>query len=213
MSKKILKFSMLPAVLALTFLSFTTKDVSSIYEPLPLENSVVEVEDAIQVTVDTLNLNYVLTKNDFTGFKAAVGFKESQGHYNKVNAYGYLGKYQFSQGTLAMIGVYNINNFLNNPKLQERAFYANASRNKWVLRRDIKKYVGKTIDGVKITESGILAAAHLGGPGSVKKFLRSGGVRSISDAFGTSIKHYMQQFGGYDVSFVKENRRAKVKMN
>ena len=64
---------------------------------------------------------------------------------------------------------------MNDPSIQEKAFEANLSRNKWVLRRDIKRFVGKTIAGVKVTESGILAAAHLGGPGNVKKFLRSYG--------------------------------------
>jgi len=44
------------------------------------------------------------------------------------------------------------------------------SRNKWELKEEIEKFSGKIISGVKITESGILAAAHLGGPGSVKRF-------------------------------------------
>ena len=88
----------------------------------------------------------------------------------------------------------------------------NASRNKWILRRDIKWYVGHTIGGVKITESGILAAAHLAGPGSVKKFLRSGGTETFSDAFGTSIKYYLKRFKGYDTSFVEPNRKAKAKV-
>ena len=69
-----------------------------------------------------------------------------------------------------MIGIYNPKAFLNNPILQEKAFEANASRNKWILRRDIKRSVGKKVNGVLITESGILAAAHLAGPGSVKKY-------------------------------------------
>jgi hypothetical protein len=40
----------------------------------------------------------------------------------------------------------------------------------------------KTINGIKVTESGILAAAHLSGAGNVKKFLRSNGSHSFSDA-------------------------------
>ena len=146
----------------------------------------------------------------YVGFKEAVGFKESQGQYDVVNKYGYLGKYQFSKNTLELIGVWDTADFLEDTRLQEDAFHANASRNKWILRRDIKRYVGRWIGGIKITESGILAAAHLGGPGSVKKFLRSGGEITFNDAFGTSIKHYMKRFSGYDTSFVKADKKAKV---
>ncbi|MBW2961211.1 peptidoglycan-binding protein LysM [Mesonia aestuariivivens] len=151
----------------------------------------------------------VLPKN-YLGFKEAVAFKESGSDYSIINQFGYLGKYQFGRGTLRLIGIYDTKDFLNNPKLQEAAFYANASRNKWILRRDLKWYVGRTIGGVKVTESGVLAAAHLAGPGSVKKFLRSGGEDGFSDAFGTSIKYYLNKFKGYDTSFVKPNRKAKA---
>ncbi|MFC7358585.1 peptidoglycan-binding protein LysM [Jejudonia soesokkakensis] len=146
----------------------------------------------------------------YTGFKEAVGFKESQGQYNVVNQYGYLGKYQFSKNTLALIGIRNTADFLEDTRLQEDAFHANASRNKWILRRDIKRYAGTWVGGVKVTESGILAAAHLGGPGSVKKFLRSGGAVTFNDAFGTSIKYYMKRFSGYDTSMIKADKKAKV---
>ncbi|CAI8316699.1 MAG: Uncharacterised protein [Flavobacterium sp. SCGC AAA160-P02] len=78
--------------------------------------------------------------------------------------------------------------------------------NKWILRKDIKRSVGKSINGVKITESGILAAAHLSGAGNVKKYLRSNGNLNFSDAYGTSIQSYMKNFGGYDVSSIEANR-------
>ena len=85
----------------------------------------------------------------FVGFKEALAFKESRGNYFSVNTFGYMGKYQFGKNTLKLIGIYNTNNFLNTPELQEKAFIANAMRNKWILRRDIKRFVGKTIDGIK----------------------------------------------------------------
>ena len=153
---------------------------------------------------------YPVLKKSYLGFKEAIAFKESGGNYEVINQFGYLGKYQFGRGTLQLIGIYDTKDFLSNPPLQEAAFYANASRNKWILRKDIKRYVGKSISGVKITESGILAAAHLAGPGSVKKFLRSGGAEVFSDAFGTSIKYYLKRFQGYDTSFVEPNRKAKA---
>lgn len=146
----------------------------------------------------------------YLGFKDALAFKESRGNYFSVNDFGYLGKYQFGIETLELIGIYTPNQFLYNPELQEKAFMANASRNKWILRKDIDRFVGKKINGIEITESGILAAAHLAGPGSVKKYLRSFGRNRFSDAYGTSISYYMNRFSGYDTSVVVPNKEAKV---
>ncbi|MBT8263363.1 MAG: peptidoglycan-binding protein LysM [Bacteroidia bacterium] len=156
-----------------------------------------------------LNHNLFLGKT-YVGFKEALGFKESRNNYKTINEYGYMGKYQFGRGTLNMIGIYNSKRFLNDAKLQEQAFTAYTSRNKWILRRDIDRYVGRYIDGVKVTESGILAAAHLAGAGNVKKYLRSGGEIGFSDAFGTSIRYYLKKFSGYDTSWVEADKRAKV---
>ena len=111
-----------------------------------------------------------------------------------------MGKYQFGRGTLKLIGVYNTRSFIKDPNIQEKAFEANLSRNKWVLRRDIKRFVGRTIGGVEVTESGILAAAHLGGPGNVKKYLRSYGANVFSDAYGSSVRYYMKKFAGFDTT-------------
>ncbi|BAO74235.1 peptidoglycan-binding protein LysM [Winogradskyella sp. PG-2] len=146
----------------------------------------------------------------FEGFKEALAFKESRGDYFTVNTLGYLGKYQFGSETLKIIGIYNPNQFLYNPELQEKAFIANAERNKWVLRKDIKRFEGKLIGGVEVTESGILAAAHLAGPGSVKKYLRSYGGNNFADAYGSTVKHYMKKFSGYDTSMLIPDKKAKV---
>lgn len=214
MKKKIAKISILPAIGALIFLSFSNKE-----EAITASVSTTNLPEAYTVKMNNEILNeveeaifYPVLKKSYLGFKEAVAFKESRGDYQVINQFGYLGKYQFGIGTLNLIGIYDAEAFLNNPELQEAAFYANASRNKWILRKDIAKYVGKTFNGVKITESGILAAAHLAGPGSVKKYLRSGGVQGFSDAFGTSIKYYLNKFKGYDTSFVSPNRKAKAKV-
>jgi len=55
-----------------------------------------------------------------------------------------------------------------------------------------------------------LAAAHLGGPGNVKKFLRSYGATVFSDAYGSSVRYYMKKFAGFDTSSIEENKKAKV---
>lgn len=159
--------------------------------------------------------DYILQRIPFTGkyfigFKEALAFKESQGKYHKVNTLGYLGKYQFGHETLKSIGIYDSLAFLRSPKLQEKAFVALLSKNKWELRDEIQAYSGRTIGGVKITESGLLAAAHLGGVGSVKKFLCSNGARKCKDDYGTSVKSYMKLFGGYETSAIVANGYAKV---
>lgn len=146
----------------------------------------------------------------YTGFKEALAFKESQGNYFTTNAFGYLGKYQFGIGTLELLGVYNATLFLNDPILQEKVFQNNLSRNKWILRKDIERFVGSEINGQEITESGILAAAHLAGAGNVKKYLRSYGKVNVNDSFGTTVSFYIKKFSGYDVSHVTMIRNPKV---
>ena len=163
--------------------------------------------DTNPVYVD-YNIPY-LQKN-FVAFKEAVAFKESQGKYRVINTLGYLGKYQFGRTTLERFRIYDTKAFLNNPEQQEKAFIALCSVNKWILRKDIERSVGKTINGIKITESGILASAHLSGAGNVKKFLRSNGTVRFKDAYGATIQMYMKKFSDYDVSVIKADRKAKV---
>jgi hypothetical protein len=157
-----------------------------------------------------LNLNIPYTGNHLIGFKEAVAFKESQGKYRLVNSLGYMGKYQFGSKALRAIGIQNDKAFLKDPALQEKAFIALLSKNKWILRNEIEKYEGKVINGVEITESGILAAAHLGGAGSVKNFFKNRGNRRFRDAYGTSLRSYMKAFGGYDLSFIEADSNATI---
>lgn len=159
---------------------------------------------------DYTNSEIPYTGTFFVGYKEAIAFKESQGKYRKVNSFGYLGKYQFGIETLKTIGVHNSDAFINSPRLQEKAFIALLSKNKWELRYIIERYEGTIMNGIRITESGILAAAHLAGVGSVKKYFRYKGKRYIKDAYGTSLKSYLKRYGGYDTSFIIADSRAKV---
>ena len=154
--------------------------------------------------------DFIYLNRNFVAFKEAIAFKESQGKYATINTLGYLGKYQFGSTTLQRFNIYNTQEFLGNPELQEKAFVALCKVNKWILRKDIKRSVGKTINGIKITESGILAAAHLSGAGNVKKFLRSNGSQRFSDAYGASIQSYLKKFGGYNVSNIIADQDATV---
>lgn len=144
----------------------------------------------------TLNVKIPIIKSH-SKFLHDLGFRESSNNYKIVNQYGYLGKYQFGRKTLNSIGMGNISNrkFLSSPELQEEAMQRLMISNYKSLRRYINKYEGTVVHGILITKSGVLAAAHLGGAGNVRKWFRRGAV--FKDANGTKITSYMKQFGGY----------------
>jgi len=203
MKKVIVFFSLI--FLGVIISSFT-KDKESLNKDIFLVKKIITVpteEDSFSFTKS----NIPFVGKSFNGFKEAMGFKESRGKYSTVNTLGYLGKYQFGKSTLERFNIYNTQLFLESPELQEEAFIALCSLNKWILMRDIQRNVGKKINGIEITESGILAAAHLAGAGNVKKYLRSGGQERFNDAYGSSVQHYLKQFSGYDTSFIEASKK------
>ena len=196
--------------LKLSFIFFLTAFfISSPESPAPKS-------DIIDYSVK-LNINaniYVpvpFTVRDFVGFKNFLGFFESGSDYKKVNRFGYLGKYQFGKGTLKMYGVRNLSEYRLNPELQEKVFLMNVMRNKWILRREISWYSNRYLNGTYISESGIIAAAHLSGPGNVKKFLRSHCNPDLDkrDANGTSISDYLNIFKDYDLEKIPAIQKPK----
>jgi len=207
MKKKIVKITGIVTLLYVVTTGFSTWESTTAKYNVPTGNVIVTVPQEI-VKQESYIFPYV--GKSFVGFKEAVAFKESQGIYHRINTLGYLGKYQFGKSTLKRFKIYNTTKFLKDPVLQEEAFLALCSVNKWILKRDIKRSVGRRINGIKITESGILAAAHLAGAGSVKKYLRSNGAEGFNDAYGTSLEHYLKKFAGYDTSFVEANRKPVI---
>ena len=140
-----------------------------------------------------------LIVKDHNKFLEDLGFRESSGNYKAVNKFGYLGKYQFGRATLNSLGYRNVTNrqFLSDPSLQDQVMEDLLVHNKKILKRYIKKYAGKTVHGVFITESGILAAAHLAGAGNVRRFFRKG--YEFKDGYGTKMTSYMKKFSGYQL--------------
>lgn len=132
-------------------------------------------------------------------FLNAIGNFESGNRYHITNKYGYMGKYQFGKSTLQSLDI-NVSRktFLNSPDLQEEAMDRLLTQNYKSLRRYIKKYEGKYVHGVLITKSGVLAAAHLGGAGNVRRFFRKG--YEFRDGNGTKITSYMKIFSGYNLN-------------
>ena len=137
-------------------------------------------------------------EDELNRFLTDIGFRESGNRYDITNTWGYMGKYQFGKATLKGLGFkVTRKEFLNNPQLQEEAMMALLLHNKEKLQKYIDVFDGETINGMYISESGILAAAHLGGQGSVKRYFKNG--RVFKDAYGTKITSYMELFSGYDI--------------
>jgi hypothetical protein len=147
--------------------------------------------------------------------------RESTNAYDAVNTLGYLGKYQFGKSALQDIGFYDKdgnwtdlaksygvtskNDFLNNASAQEVAiglwFSVLWGRLEYYGATD---YVGQTISGILITESGLLAAAHLIGAKGLSNALKANDLSSISDGYGTEPLEYMKLLGGYNVDEFKK---------
>ena len=165
-------------------------------------------------------------KRDVDTFLIALGNRESGGNHKIMNKYGYVGLYQVGEEALKDVGVYyetkNINykkndwkgyvkggnkygitclwDFMNSPKKQ-KAVQIDFKKLHWQYLKNLKltQYVGKTINGTHITASGLLAGAHLVGPGGVRDFLRSNGKNDVKDANGTPVSSYIKKFAGYDI--------------
>lgn len=163
------------------------------------EPLIVDTRPAIKVIMPKIEAPKIeIDKKDHVSFLNKIGFVESGNRYSVVNRWGYMGKYQFGMETLKSLDIdASKKQFLSSPTLQEQAMDKLLKENKRALRRYIRKYDGKTVHGVHVTESGILAAAHLGGAGNVANWFRKG--EDFKDGNGTPITRYMKIFSGYDL--------------
>ena len=184
------------STLVMAFTIYTRTDIIPVEADLPSRPLALEV-----ITPKIEAPKVVLVVKNHNQFLEDLGMRESSGNYKAVNQFGYLGKYQFGRKTLNALGFDNVTNreFLENPSIQEEAMFALLLHNKNILRRTIKKYHNDTINGIHITESGILAAAHLAGPGNVKKFFRKG--YEFKDGNGTKMTSYLIKFSNYKLEF------------
>lgn len=146
-------------------------------------------------------------RGKLSGFLLAIGKKESGNNPNVWNKHGYLGKFQFGKAALITTGYGHItfSDFKEDPSIfgeaeQYDAMIKFTKINKRTLQKYIDKYVGTEIDGVIVTESGILGGAHIGGAGGVMKYLDSMGQNNPSDANNTSIGDYLKEFSGYKIN-------------
>ena len=176
-------FSLLSALTYKTIRVFTPTVVEITSEPITV----------IKVEPTKIEIKKIKGYDDFLD---AIGHQESGNRYDIVNRYGYMGRYQFGSSTLKTLKIKVTREaFLNSPDLQEYAMKQLLLYNKKKLQKYIDDFDGQIVHGILVTESGLLAAAHLGGQGSVKKWFRTGKIRK--DGNGVKITSYMKRFSGY----------------
>ena len=206
----ILGLTLLVLVVSSGFISLEEKKVKGFHLA---DNEVFKYDVANEIVIEEkVAVTIPHVGKSFVGFAQKMAYKESRGILHLVNPFGYMGKYQFGKSALRTVGIYDYQEFLRNAEWQDKAFEALIARNKWELRKEIQKYSGRIINGVEITESGLVAAAHLGGAGSVKKYLRSNGRNGFKDGFGTSLSSYIRKFSNYDISHIEADANAKVNL-
>ena len=148
-------------------------------------------------------------KEKFQEYLNAIAQKESSMNPDAINSIGAMGKYQFTKQALNFLGFDSItvNKFKKNPEIfpaemQDQVMIELLKANKSILSDVIEKYSGTVQNGILITKSGILAAAHLAGAFGVKTYFQSDGLDNPSDMYGTSIKDYLKHFSGYSLNFI-----------
>lgn len=134
-----------------------------------------------------------------------LGHRESGNNWLSINRIGCFGEWQFAESTLRYLGYrkLTLKKFRKNPFIFPREMQLKVLKTlirvNQVLLMDYEHYIGDSIRGVRITRSGMIAASHLGGAGSLKKFLDSNGRINRNDVLGTSIYDYLKKFGDYDL--------------
>ncbi|KAG4067553.1 hypothetical protein HA402_005325 [Bradysia odoriphaga] len=137
--------------------------------------------------------------------------RESGGDARCVNEYGFMGLYQMGQPALQDVGYMNDRggwtgrdgimsreDFLNNPDIQTRAIraYHSIVWNQY-LPEYVRSSVGRVINGVTLTISGLIAGAHLVGHERLARYVRTNGQEDACDEIGTRCSEYVRQFGRY----------------
>tara|TARA_R110000824_G_scaffold195548_1_gene378367 strand:- start:936 stop:1529 length:594 start_codon:yes stop_codon:yes gene_type:complete len=133
-------------------------------------------------------------------FKEDMAMSESSNKSDVVNTDGFMGKYQFGDDRLTDFkndtgSDFDKTDFLNDESLQDQVFdwHVNDISN-YIDSNDLNSFIGKTINGIKITKQGLIAGAHLGGKYGMRQFLETGGEYNPSDKNGTKISDYITKF-------------------
>jgi hypothetical protein len=163
-------------------------------------------------------------RRGFIHYADDLGWRESRNNYKIINKIGCFGEHQWKEATLHLLGYrdislrkFKVNPMIFPPSAQLQALRSLVDLNKTMLK-PYECYIGTVIDGIPVTESGLLAAVHLGGMTAVSKYLLSWGTYILIDGhrldiyhakkqkqynshdiFGTSIATYLKEFQNYDL--------------
>lgn len=154
-------------------------------------------------------------------FLNALAQRESSMNAQAQNRYGYVGLFQMGEAALVDAGYYradgtgkndwagswtgfnginSLADFKANPQAQAQAVTAYHQRLwRYIRSMGLDTYIGKTINGIQMTQSGLIAAAHLVGSGNLATFLRSNGQLVPRDGNRTPLTEYISRFGGYSI--------------
>ena len=151
----------------------------------------------------------------FTDLLSALSQRESSGNASAVNTQThYIGLFQMGEAALQDVGVYSGDGtrtndwtggwtgrygvtsqaaFLADPnaQIQAETAYLNLVWNRYLVPQGAASYLGQTINGIAITQSGLVAASHLVGFGNVLTWLRSNGTTAPADGNGTRMTEYL----------------------
>lgn len=145
------------------------------------------------------------------GFPSSLIGTESGGNWKAQNSVagaggmvGHFGRLQFGHARLqearaagAMPAGASVQDFLNSPEMQrnvERWHFSDIDQ--YIKDNGLSGAIGKTINGVVVTQDGMRAVAHLGGKDGLRRFIQSNGSYNPADANGTSLTTYLGKHSG-----------------
>ena len=156
-------------------------------------------------------------QKDYSDFLDALGQRESSDRYDAENRFGYLGRYQMGELALREAGFMDTGGkwtrLANSYGISSKADFLLSAEGQdasvrachirlcgYIQSYGLERYVGTRYCGVKVTKSGLLAACHLVGIGSLSAALERN--EPVRDANGVPASEYMEHFAGYDISEV-----------
>ena len=164
---------------------------------------------------------------EYSDYLAALCTQESGCNPSSINRYGFIGSYQMGEAALIDAGYYlkdgtknndwkgswtgknginSLADFYASPAIQTQAINDyNAKQWRYILADGANQYLGQTINGILITESGLLAGAHLVGHAGLLTFLASGGSVVPKDANNVLVTNYIHKFSGYNIAEISGN--------
>lgn len=157
----------------------------------------------------------------YTQYLQDLAWRESR-HRLSERAGSHIGLFQMGTAALIDAGYMNASGqwtgkngatsaaaFLSSAAIQTQAVHDyNQVQWAWIERNHLDSYIGQTINGVEITASGLLAAAHLVGRAGLSCYLAGNYCNAAGvtlrdgvpvDGFGTPVTEYLSQFGGHDL--------------